>query len=208
MTSLTGRYTGSPETAMEADLAALRSVKDGNDFIGNLDRIISERLTEDYWKITLPSELASSAGRSPSLSAYYAALNLLEARVLFSKMKVSELLNPEIRAKKSGTERHHLFPMGYLKKIGITGLIDINQIANFALVEWADNIDISDSSPAEYFPQYANRENTEDWERMRYWHALPEGWHLFDYKKFLEMRRKAMAEVIRDGFKKICQSSE
>jgi hypothetical protein len=208
MTSLTGRYSASPETAMEADLAALRPVKDSNEFIRNLDRIISERLTEDYWNITLPSELATSAARSPSLGAYYASLDLLEAKVLFSKMKVSQLLDPSIKAKKSGTERHHLFPTGYLKKIGMTALIDINQIANFALVEWSDNIDISDRSPAEYFPQYLERENPDDWEKMRYWHALPEGWHLLDYRKFLEDRRRAIAQVIRDGFQKLCQSSE
>ena len=34
---------------------------------------------------------------------------------------------------------------------------DINQIANYALVEWDDNIAISDGPPASYWPEYAQR---------------------------------------------------
>lgn len=36
-------------------------------------------------------------------------------------------------------------------------LKQINQLANFALLEWPDNIDISDSSPSEYVPALRNR---------------------------------------------------
>jgi hypothetical protein len=97
---------------MEQDLARLRDIKDATGFIAFLDRIISDTLTEDYRNITLPNELATSSPRSPSLFAYYAAMNLLDARVLFSKMKVSELLDPAMKAHKSAIEWHHLFPKG------------------------------------------------------------------------------------------------
>lgn len=117
MTSLTARYSASPETTMEADLARLRSIKNGSDFVKVLDQIISDTLTDDFWTITLPNELATSSARSPSLFAYYASLNLLDARVLFSKMKISELLDPSIKAKKSAIERHHLYPKKYLKSL-------------------------------------------------------------------------------------------
>jgi hypothetical protein len=86
--------------------------------------------------------------------AYYAALNLLDARVLFSKMKVSELLDPAAHAKKEAIERHHLFPKKYLKGIGISETRDTNQIGNYALVEWTDSIAISDKAPAVYLPKY------------------------------------------------------
>lgn len=203
MTTLTGRYTGSPESVMEEDLARLRGVRDADGFIETLERIVQDTLTEDFWNITLPNELATSAARSPSLFAYYAALNLLDARVLFSVMKVSELLDPSLHARKSALERHHLFPAGYLKTIGITDSKEINQIANFALVEWSDNIDISDVSPAEYFPQYASRFPKKELEQMCYWHALPTGWEKMDYATFLTERRKRMAQVIRDGFARL-----
>ena len=148
MVSLTGRYTGSPESQMEQDLLGLRGIKSAENFISLLDQIITDTFTEDYWNITLPNDLATSSSRSPSLFAYYAALNLLDARVLFSKMKIFELLDPAIKASKSSIERHHLFPAGYLAKLGIKERSDINQIANYALVEWSDNISISDTAPA------------------------------------------------------------
>jgi hypothetical protein len=207
MTSMTARYSASPETSMEADLARLRSANDADDFIRTLDQIIKDTLTEDFWNITLPNELATSSARSPSLFAYYAALNLLDARVLFSKMKVSELLDPALRAKKSAIERHHLSPKNYLKNQGITEIRDTNQIANYALVEWADNIDISDMPPSEYLPKYAIRFSKTELEEMFYWHALPEAWERMSYDNFLTARRKAIAKVIRDGFKKLLQPS-
>ena len=135
--------------------------------------------------------------------AYHAALILLQAKVLFSRLSVSELLDPAIKAKKSATERHHLFPKNFLASLGINDLRDTNQIANYALVEWDDNIGISDAAPSEYFPIYAARFSENDLRQMMDWHALPEGWEKMDYLYFLEMRRKQIAHVIRDGFRKL-----
>ncbi len=203
MTTLTARYSASPETTMEADLARLRSITDAAGFVKNFDQVISDTLTEDFWAITLPNEIATSSPRSPSLFAYYAALNLLDAKVLFSKMKVSELFDPAIKGKKSGTERHHLFPKNYLKKMNITEIRDTNQIANYALVEWSDNIDISDNSPQEYLPEYSARFNPDELKEMYYWHALSDGWENMAYDDFLKARRASIAKVIRDGFRRL-----
>lgn len=204
MTALTRRYTGSPESVMEQDLTQLRDVGDAEEFVSHFDRIINDMLSEDYWDITLPNELATSSANSPSLFAYHAALNILDAQVLFSKMKVSELLDPATQANKSALERHHLFPKAYLKKLEITETRITNQIANYALVEWPDNVAISDSSPAEYYlPIYTERFSTEEMKQMSYWHALPSGWENMEYQEFLDARRKLMAQVIRDGFEKL-----
>ncbi len=142
MSSLTGRFTGSSESAMEFDLARFREVKEGNEFLNILERACDMPLTEDYWRITLPNDLATSSSRSPSLFAYNAALVLLDARALFFRSKVSELLDPASRGIRGAVERHHLFPKGYLEKLGITDLRETNQIANYALVEWGDNMKI------------------------------------------------------------------
>jgi hypothetical protein len=185
---------------MEKDLASLRGIGSAQDFLDKLSSVIRDTLTEDYWNITLPNELATSSSRSPSMYAYYAALNLLDAKVLFSKMKVSELLDPAARAKKSSLEKHHLFPRQYLIDSGLTEVREINQIANYALVEWWDNIPISDDAPATYWPKYIERFSNEETSQMCYWHALPEGWENMEYRSFLYERRLKMAKVIRDGF--------
>jgi hypothetical protein len=206
-TSLTSRYSSSPETQMEADFLKIRNLKTGAEFCAALDQIIRDSLTEDYWTITLPNELATSSARSPSLYAYYAALCLLGARVLFSKLSVYDLLDPMMNAHKKATERHHLFPKKYLHGLGIAEKPDVNQIANFALLEWQDNIAISDRSPNEYFPKYVKRcgdaGEQSELANMRFWHALPEGWEKIEYKDFLALRRRDLAKVIRAGFSRL-----
>jgi hypothetical protein len=82
MASLTGRYTNSPETAFEFDLAQLRELKSGEEYIAKLRQICAMKLTTDFWEISLPNSLATSAARSPSRCAYQASLILLEARAL------------------------------------------------------------------------------------------------------------------------------
>ncbi len=200
MTSMTGRYTGSPETIMDADLARLRGVTDADGFIQTLDRIIEGELTNDFWNITLPNNLETSAARTPSLFAYYAALNLLNARALFSHVRISELLDPALRGNRSSIERHHLFPKAYLSRLGYEDVREVNQAANYALVEWDDNVRIADQPPSYYFPKYAERFTKKELDDMMWWHALPDRWYDMDYPAFLEQRRALMAEVTRRGF--------
>lgn len=64
MSSLTARYTSSPESAMEADLARLRGVSDGRDFVNILNQVCDTSLTNDFWTITLPNDLATSAHKA------------------------------------------------------------------------------------------------------------------------------------------------
>lgn len=205
MASITARYTGNVETMMEADLGRLRDAKNASEFINLLNSVIDSSLTKDFWEITLPNELATSSPRSPQLFSYYAALNLLGAKALFSNLPIDELLDPAIRAKKASVERHHLFPKNYLTSIGITDQRDTNQIANYALVEWDTNISISDAPPAQYYPKYAALYSSrkEELDQMCYWHALPIDWYNLNYRDFLERRRKAMSRIIEAGYKKL-----
>jgi len=203
MCSITGRYTGSPETAMEGDLAKLRGVDTPENFKKVLDEIIESQLTNDFWSITLPMNLATSSSTSPSLYAYYAAQYVLGANGLFSKLKVSDLLQEGLRSKKSALEKHHLFPKAWLQRNGVLDQTQRNQIANYALVEWSDNIDISDSHPKQYLPNYLNRMTSSEKELMYYWHALPNNWHEMNFDDFLIERRKLIAKVVSDAYLKI-----
>lgn len=207
MSLLTGRFTSSPESRMEQDLAELRDMSSADQFLARLATVESVTLTEDYWTKTLPLDLATSAGRSPALFGFYAAQTLLGARALFSSMKVVDLLDPPALGQKKALERHHLFPKQYLKKLGIESVRDINQIANYALVEWDDNIAISDGPPAEYWPKYANRFAPEELREMLVSHALPENWWDMSYQEFLSARRPLIARVIQAGHKKLAMGS-
>lgn len=201
--SLTGRYTSSPETILDADLARFRTIKDGEAFLSFLDGILSSALTNDFWEITLPANLDSSSARNPELFAYVAAQNKLGAPVLFSHKSVRDLIDPAIRSKKKALERHHLFPRAYLERNGVTERRAINQMANYALLEWPDNLDISDDDPQDYVPEVAKRFSEKDWNAMHEHHALPECWERMSYDDFLDARRKLMAGIIRRGYEQL-----
>jgi hypothetical protein len=203
MVSLTGRYTASPETRMEQDLAQLRGVRTAEEFLATLNREIDAVFTEDYWTITLPNELNTASAQSPGLFAYYASLCLLDARVLYSQMKIAELLDLLQQGPKSLIERHHLFPRKYLERIGIKERRLINQVANYAPVEWHKNIAIGAQAPAEYVPACEADFTREELEQMYFWHGLPERWYELDYLDFLEERRRRMANVIRIAFEQL-----
>lgn len=198
--SLTGRYTSSPETVMDADLNRLKNVKDADSFIEILDALINLGFTNDFWTTTLPTAMDSSSARNPALFAYTAAQNRLSAPVLFSHKHISDLLDPALKTKKKALERHHLFPRKWLSGIGIDDLKLINQMANQALIEWPENIDIRAKSPADYVPEIKKRFSQNEWQRMHELHALPAEWEQMEYVNFLVARRRLMADVIRRGY--------
>lgn len=198
--SLTGRYTGSPESIMDSDLNRLKAVKSAAAFIQALEDMMSTELTNDFWSITLAAALDSSSARNPELFAYVAAQNRLNAPVLFSHKKIAELIDPALKSKKKALDRHHLFPRAWLERQGISDLKLINQMANQALLEWPDNIAISDSPPQEYVQEIRKRFSESDWRAMYDLHALPADWESMDYITFLGERRRLMADVTRRGF--------
>lgn len=126
------------------------------------------------------------------------------ARLMFRPAPTSfeELLILALGQKKT-LERHHLFPRQHLKNQGIDSVRDINQIANYALVEWDDNISISDAPPPVYWPIYAERFGSDELARMQQWHALPADWWTLAYGDFLAARRPLIAGVIRAGYGKL-----
>jgi hypothetical protein len=198
--TLTGRYTGSPESVMDGDLNSVLAAKDGEAFAALIEELMASQLTNDFWQLTLPANLDSSSARNPELFAYVAAQNRLNAPVLFSHKKVGDLLDPSLKTKKKALERHHLFPRAWLESQGINDLKLINQQANFALLEWPENIGISDTAPSDYVAKIRPRFSDDEWTRMHEHHALPEGWQGMPYETFLHERRKLMAAITRRGF--------
>ncbi len=206
MSSLTGRYSSSPETAFEKDLNRIKEfTTDG--FISGLEKIISENLTNDFWDITLVGQMETSSARSPEANAFYAALNKLGSPVLFSRKLVGDLYDPSLKIKKKRLEKHHIFPRNYLiSKYGFDKNKDkakINQIANLTFLEFEDNIEISDDKPSEYFAMVQKRFGENEIKEMLAQHAIPENFYQLEYDEFLQGRRKLMTGIIKKAFNKI-----
>lgn len=206
MTSITGRYSSSPETAFEKDLNKIKDF-DQNSFISGLEKIIADSLTNDFWEVSLVGQMETSSARSPEANAFYAALNKLGSPILFSHKLVGDLYDPSLKLKKKRLEKHHIFPRNYLiTKYGFDKNKDkakINQIANLTFLEFEDNIEISDANPQEYFNLVKKRFNESDLASMLAQHAIPENFYELEYDEFLQKRRKLMAGVIRKAFNKI-----
>jgi len=200
MAHTTGRYTSSPESQIEADLARINTLApgDGAAFCADLDGNVRARFTGDYWAISLPNRLDTASARSPVLYAYWAALSLLDAELLFSGLRIRELLDPSVSAPRS-IERHHLFLKAFLAGKGTVGIRAVNAIAHMAFLDWPDNATISADDPLAYWPIMTERMDEAQLKRQVYWHALPVGWEQLDYPTFLDRRRQLIARVVRDG---------
>lgn len=149
--SLVSLYTGSFESTVESHLNSIKdlsTLKEYKDFI--LSRV-NERLTNDYFDITLVGSegLAVSGKGNNAWNAYVAALNIMDAKILFSKsnLLVSKLFEPGTDGNRKSLEKHHLFPKAHMKAQGYTDA-KINQMANYAFIDWKDNMDILDDAPS------------------------------------------------------------
>ena len=199
MAAMTSRYALSGETRFEADLAALDGSVGPTDFLARLRRLSDLKLTDDFWSITLPEWLATSGAKTPSRMAYQAALVVLDARVLFSPIKVSAALDPALSSTKATVEEHHLFPKAYLATQNKTERKQVNQIANFTLLEWPDNLKVGAAAPADYAPALDATITASD----RFHHALPQEWWGMAYETFLHERRRRMADVVKAGWEQL-----
>lgn len=205
--SVTSRYSNSPETQMDADLNYFKNSKTKDNFINLLNVTIESELTNDFWEITVPNKLLVSSSTKNSLrNTFFASLIRKGTNVLFSERKVSDLFDPVFRKRKKDLEKHHIFPKHYLAQKFDLDRRQINQVANFTYLEFEDNIKIRDSAPIDYFIEiknkyYNNREA--DLKKVLADHCLPENFYNMDYNDFLKERRKLMAKTVRSVFESL-----
>lgn len=208
MSQTTGRYTNSPETRIEEDLARFNDVgqTDAAGFTEIINQVINTVFTPDFWTIRLPEDfITSSTSASPAYQAYLAALNVLDADLFALNGKVRDWMDPSAATLKD-VEGHHLFPRKHLREdLHVTDTKRINQVANFAPTDWITNNFISDRAPAEYWPELikARKLVGATLESQLFWHALPGHWDQLNYDEFLKTRRELMATVVKAGFSKL-----
>ena len=204
MSVLTGRYTGSFETAFEADIRRINEIG----ALQTLSDIESSQLADTFWDVGLPMEMESSSVRSPYFLAFLAAQIHTQARGFLSKNVTVSSMVEEVG------DIHHVIPKNYLISNGVNDRGDYNQIANFALTETPINISIKDAAPADYMARVDQQvadgvlrlgEITSGVEldaNLRA-NAIPASIRTTTaetYGAFLKERRALMARVIRDYY--------
>jgi hypothetical protein len=205
MGAITYFYTGSTESEVEKQFADLRNVHDAEQFIAYIERTITTRFTEDYFRLTLPNELNSAAAISPAWNGYIAAQVVLNTPMLFSATPVSKYFILGASGTKNAVDKHHIFPKNYLTQIGYMTDRERNQIANFTYLDYVTNIDISDDPPVEYVERYRNRMGEAEYHKTCEDHALPPDFEKMEYIEFLKERRLRMAQIVQKAYKKLCE---
>lgn len=115
--SMVSLYTGSFESTVENHLNSIKELTTLEEYKRFILSRVVERLTNDYFDITLIGSegLAVSGRGNNAWNAYVAALNILNAKILFSKsnLLVSKLFESGTDGKRKSLEKHHLFPKAY-----------------------------------------------------------------------------------------------
>jgi hypothetical protein len=139
LSTLTGRYSGSAESAFDKDIKDIHEFE-FEKFLGNVE---AAELSDGFWEAGLVRNLSTSSINSPAFKVYLAAQVYLNDKGFLSKeITVRDMLTLH-------GDIHHVFPRSYLKKRGLTKG-KYNQVANYVYVQQEVNIKIGDKPPMEY----------------------------------------------------------
>lgn len=207
LSTLTGRYVGSPESVMSRDL---RNIEEKG-FLQVAADIEASSLSDTFWEITLPQNLETTSVNSPSFNVFLAAQDYLKCSSMLMKgTMISDLITI------SG-DVHHIFPKAYLKNNGVASKNRYNQVANFTYLDTQVNKAISDDAPNVYFGlimeqcrtkqvEIGNITEENELKRNLAENAIPENvltMTVDDYDSFLIERRKLMAKMIEQYYKSL-----
>ena len=204
LSTLTSRYTGSPETKMDQDIRAIAE----KGFTKFLSENEASLLSETFWKVTLPQDFETSSIGSPALNVFFAAQIRLKCDSFLQKGTwVSTLLECG--------DVHHIFPKAYLKKNGFDSKTKYNQVANYIYLDSPVNKAVGEKAPCDYlhhvltqkpddkdaigniFSKKTLLDNMND-------NAIPASlinMTAADYEQFLMERRLLMAALVQKYYK-------
>lgn len=210
MSILTGRYSSSPESAIDRDVKEI--ARSGVE--AYLEKIESSDLSQQFWEVALVNDFDKASQQHPYLNTFFAA------QVYFGdKGFLSDVRLRSIRSIKG--DIHHTFPYDYLKKNGKSERYEYNQIANFVYMEKSTNIQISNMEPKEYMrivfeqaetglldPKHpiGKITNLSSLKNNLKQNCIPSGFKdmaISDYDEYLQKRRKLMVAKIEKYYKSL-----
>ncbi len=175
-----GRFSGSTESFIDQDLAALEGDGDG------LDRLLDQlRL----WHGGLRAEPGHFSGSSLG-ARFYPVLYLMTRMGEARDWGTGLPLKANLLGKMNRLEVHHIFPKAQLYKQGHTRSA-VNALANFCFLTKDTNLDITDRLPEEYFPEVEAAHPgvlASQWIPMDF-----ELWKVERFPDFLEARKELLA---------------
>ena len=202
MSTLTQRYSGSPETAFDYDMRMIKQ----NGLSQYVKSVVEAELSDPFWNSLLPQVMDTSAIQSAYWRTFVASqVKSNDLGFLSKDITVRDLVLLK-------SDLHHIYPKNYLRKLELSKG-QYNQIANFAVTQTEINIAISDKNPDVYFEdlveqvedgkkKYGGITEKQDLVNNLNMHAIP--LELLDesinYSDFLNLRRKLMAQKLKKYF--------
>lgn len=201
---LTGRYSGSPESMFDYDIKQI-SQKPFNEYLKEKE---DGELSDAFWNASLPQSLDTSVASSPYFHVFLASQVKANDRGFLSKdVLVSDLIS--LRG-----DIHHLFPKDYLSKNGLDRS-KYNQIANYVYMQSEVNIKVGNKPPKDYFELIktqildnnklvsglSSEQELLDNLKMNCVPTKIMDMSIDDYQDFLNLRRKLMAQKIKEYYK-------
>jgi len=175
-----GRFSGSTESYIDQDLAAL----EGRD--GGLEKLLEQlRL----WHGAMRAEAGHFTGWSLG-ARFYPVLYLLTRMGEARDWGTGLPLKSSLLGKMSKLEVHHIFPKTQLYKRTFKRA-EVNALGNFCFLTKDTNLQISNQLPEEYFPKI---ESKHPGALASQWIPTdPYLWKIENYRDFLETRRRLLA---------------
>lgn len=200
---LTGRYSSSPETAFYRDIRQINEIG----VVATLERIEAATLSDNFWDIAVVQDLAYTSTINPTYLVYLAAqVYQNDMSLLSNNISVRYLIE-------MAGDVHHIFPKEYLKSNGFSRNL-YNQNANYAYLDTQVNKSIGKKAPNVYFAEAVKQCETKEITcgSITDLDALKEnlaancipfevfGYSHENYEQFLTIRRKLMAQKIKNYY--------
>jgi len=210
MSLLTGRYSGSAESVIDADIRTIaqKGVEQ------TLIEIEQSQLSDAFWESGLVQSLERSIINNPILYVFFASQVKNGVKGFLS----SDITVASILLHKG--DIHHIFPKEYLRPTHPSST-QYNQIANYVLTQSEINIKIGKRAPHDYMKAVMEQckggelvhggiTSLEDLHQNLSDHAIPTS--IFEataetYDNFLQERRKLISKKIREYYESLANTS-
>ncbi len=203
MSILIGRYSGSAESRIDEDINQINTK--GID--AYLKQMEQTHLGDGYWDFGIISDLETSSVNNNAYNVYLAAQVNSNAVAFLSKdMTIRSLIEQR-------GDIHHIFPRKYLMNHNYAPKA-YNQIANFVYTEQATNIKVGKLEPQKYIEKITEQiaQNINEISTINTPGELQQNIQQndiptfietsthYDYSRFLEKRRRLMADKIKQYY--------
>jgi len=188
MALIWSRYSGSSETAMDQDIAALTSEEPIRAMIQNIENVIGSR------RIVTEQELRDQRKNSPYMLMAYVLARLAGAQDWFNGTAIGKNTSSE------GYHLHHIFPKSLLsQKYDLrkdSRIVD--QVANLVFLAAPASKSLTNQPPAKYLPGVEEQRL-----QAQYIPDQPILWEFDQFENCMLQRRTMLADAINQLFQSL-----